>query len=50
MAALNRSFLSNYGNVDDKNFDWTATSTGQEYKNQAVQQAIAAILSRYGAA
>lgn len=50
LASLNRSFLQNFGDVTDKTFDWTGTATGQEYKNQAVQQALASILARYGAA
>lgn len=45
LAALNQSFLANYGAVGT---DWTATSVGQDYKNQAIQQAIAAQLARYG--
>ncbi len=49
LAQLNNSFLQNYGNVDDKNFDWTATMSGQQYKGDAIQQAMAAVLARYGA-
>lgn len=49
MAAVNRSFLQNFGDANDKNFDWTATSTGQQYRSDAIQQAIASLLSRYGA-
>lgn len=45
LAALNQNFLANYGAVGT---DWTATSIGQDYKNQAIQQAIAAQLARYG--
>lgn len=50
LASLNRSFLQNFGDVADKSFDWTGTATGQEYKNQAIQQALSSILARYGAA
>lgn len=50
LASLNNNFFQNFGNVNDTNFDWTATATGQDYKNQAIQQAIASILARYGAA
>jgi len=50
LASLNNSFLQNFGNVNDTNFDWTATATGQQYKNDATQQALASILARYGAA
>jgi hypothetical protein len=49
MAELNRQFLSNFGDVNDKNFDWTATMTGQQYRSDAIQQAINAALARYGA-
>jgi hypothetical protein len=45
LAALNQNFLANYGAVGT---DWTATSVGQDYRNQAIQQAIAAQLARYG--
>lgn len=50
LASLNNNFLQNFGNVNDTNFDWTATATGQQYKNDATQQALASILARYGAA
>lgn len=49
LTQLNNSFFQNFGNVNDANFDWTATTTGQQYKNDATQQALAAILARYGA-
>lgn len=45
LAALNQNFLANYGAVGT---DWTGTSIGQDYRNQAIQQAIAAQLARYG--
>lgn len=50
LSQLNNNFLQNYGNVNDQNFDWTATLSGQDYKNQAIQQALSSILARYGAA
>lgn len=50
LASLNNQFLQNYGDVNAPNFDWTATLSGQEYKNQAIQQALSSILSQYGAA
>lgn len=46
LAALNQSFLANYGAIGT---DWTGTTVGQDYRNQAIQQAIAAQLARYGA-
>lgn len=49
MAELNRQFLANYGNINDTNFDWTATMVGQQYRSDAIQQAINAALARYGA-
>lgn len=49
MAAVSRSFLSNFGDPNDTKFDWTATTTGQQYRSDAIQQAIASLLSRYGA-
>jgi hypothetical protein len=41
--ALNRSFLANYGTGQD---DWTTTGAGKGYKNQAIQQALAAAQNR----
>jgi hypothetical protein len=41
--ALNRNFLSNYGTGQD---DWTTTGAGRGYKNQAIQQALAAAQNR----
>ena len=46
LAALNQNFLANYGAIGT---DWTGTAVGQDYRNQAIQQAIAAQLARYGA-
>jgi hypothetical protein len=45
LAALNQNFLANYGAIGT---DWTGTTVGQDYRNQAIQQAIAAQLARYG--
>jgi hypothetical protein len=44
LAALNQDFLSKYGTVGS---DWTGTAVGQQYKNQAAQQALTALTSRY---
>ena len=44
LAALNQDFLSKYGAVGA---DWTGTAVGQNYRNQAVQQALNALASRY---
>jgi trehalose-6-phosphatase len=44
LAALNQDFLSKYGGVGA---DWTSTAVGQQYKNQATQQALSALTSRY---
>jgi hypothetical protein len=46
LASLNQNFLANYGAIGT---DWTGTTVGQDYRNQAIQQAIAAQLARYGA-
>lgn len=48
ITALNNNFLQNYGDVTAKNYDWTGTLTGQQYKTQAAQQALEAALSRLG--
>jgi hypothetical protein len=50
LAQLNNNFLQSFGNASATGFDWTATTSGQQYKNEAVQQALASILARYGAA
>lgn len=41
--ALNRNFLSQYGTGQG---DWTSTNAGIGYKNQAIQQALAAAQAR----
>jgi hypothetical protein len=41
--ALNRNFLANYGTGQD---DWLTTGAGRGYKNQAIQQALAAAQNR----
>lgn len=46
LAALNQQYLSNYG-ADGT--DWTATAEGQNYKNQAIQQALTALTNKYTA-
>jgi hypothetical protein len=48
ITALNNQFLQNYGDVTSKNYDWTGTLVGQQYKTQAAQQALEAALARYG--
>lgn len=48
ITALNNNFLQNYGDVTAKNYDWTGTLTGQQYKTQAAQAALEAALSRLG--
>jgi hypothetical protein len=45
LASLNQNFLANYGAIGT---DWTGTTIGQDYRNQAIQQALAAQLARYG--
>jgi len=47
IATLNQNFLSNYGAIGT---DWTGTTIGQQYRNQALQQALAAKLATYGVA
>lgn len=44
LAALNQQYLSSFGTDTG---DWTATTEGQNYKNQAVQQALTALASKY---
>lgn len=54
IAALNANYLENYGNANqtdaagNKNFDWTSTLVGQNYKTQAAQNALTAQLARMG--
>lgn len=45
LAALNQNFLANYGAIGT---DWTGTTIGQDYRNQAIQQALASQLARFG--
>jgi hypothetical protein len=45
IASLNQDFLSNFGKIGT---DWTGTTAGQEYRNNAIQQALAARLAQYG--
>lgn len=45
IAALNQNFLGQFGAIGT---DWTATAIGQDYRNQAIQQALAAQIARYG--
>ena len=44
LAALNQDFLSKYGTPTS---DWTGTAMGQNYRNQAVQQALTALSNKY---
>ena len=46
LAALNQQYIANYG-ADGT--DWTATAEGQNYKNQAIQQALTALTNKYTA-
>jgi hypothetical protein len=56
IAALNANYLSTYGNAaqtdaaGNKNFDWTSTLIGQNYKTQAAQAALNSQLARMGIA
>ncbi len=45
LTAVNAQFLQNYGAIGS---DWTGTLVGQQYKTNAVQQALDAALARYG--
>lgn len=45
LASLNQNFLANYGAIGT---DWTGTTIGQDYRNQAIQQALASQLARFG--
>lgn len=45
LAALNQNFLANYGAIGT---DWLGTTIGQDYRNQAIQQALTAQLAKYG--
>lgn len=44
IAALNQQYLANFGATGT---DWTGTLIGQDYRNQAIQQAMNALLPRY---
>jgi hypothetical protein len=50
IAALNANYLETYGNAGQKDFDWTGTLIGQNYKTQAAQAALNAQLARMGIA
>jgi hypothetical protein len=49
ISTLNANYLANYGDATAKNYDWTGTLIGQQYKTQAAQAAISAQLAKYGA-
>jgi hypothetical protein len=44
MAAVSQQYLANFGTPDS---DWTGTLVGQDYRNQAIQQALGALMPRY---
>lgn len=44
MAAVNQQYLESFGATGS---DWTGTMVGQDYRNQAIQQAMSSILPRY---
>jgi hypothetical protein len=44
MAAVSQQYLANFG---AEGTDWTGTLIGQDYRNQAIQQAMMALLPRY---
>lgn len=44
MAAVNQQYLENFGATGT---DWTGTLVGQDYRNQAIQQALGALMPRY---
>jgi hypothetical protein len=46
ISALNQQYLSKFGTTDS---DWTGTLVGQDYRNQAIQQALAALTPKYTA-
>jgi hypothetical protein len=50
ISALNANYLENFGNAAQKDFDWTGTLIGQNYKTQAAQAALNAQLARMGVA
>jgi hypothetical protein len=44
MAAVSQQYLANFGATGT---DWTGTLVGQDYRNQAIQQALGALMPRY---
>lgn len=44
MAAVSQQYLANFGATGT---DWTGTLVGQDYRNQAIQQALSSIMPRY---
>jgi hypothetical protein len=44
MAAVNQQYLEQFGATGT---DWTGTLVGQDYRNQAIQQAMSSLLPRY---
>jgi hypothetical protein len=44
MAAVNQQYLEQFGATGT---DWTGTMVGQDYRNQAIQQAMSSLLPRY---
>ena len=46
ISALSQQNLSKFGTTDS---DWTGTLAGQDYRNQAIQQALAALTPKYTA-
>jgi hypothetical protein len=46
ISALSQQYLSKFGTTDS---DWTGTLAGQDYRNQAIQQALAALTPKYTA-
>jgi hypothetical protein len=44
MAAVSQQYLANFGTTDS---DWTGTLVGQDYRNQAIQQALGSLMPRY---
>jgi hypothetical protein len=44
MAAVSQQYLSNFGATGS---DWTGTLVGQDYRNQAIQQALGSLMPRY---
>lgn len=44
MAAVNQQYLEQFGATGS---DWTGTLVGQDYRNQAIQQALGTLMPRY---